>query len=409
MSIQRDKLYRFPWSRTDNPGGWIEVTDECDLACPACYRFSLRGHVPIEEIKSDILQLKHRVNCDCIAIAGGEPLLYPDLVEAVEFITKNELKSRILTNGQRLTWDLAQDLKKAGLTAISFHVDSQQSRPGWDGKTEVEMNELRQHYADLIWELGGVHCGFLTTVYRSTLQDIPDVVAWSRKNLHKVRSLALIALRGAPLSEEIEYFASGTKVDPSHLRTSFANPDEINISAEDLYGIIEDRFPASHPSAYLNGTALPESYKVLIIPYLGSKHSVFGTVGARTIEFTQTIYHLFKGRYNLGLRKMAAGRKTFLMSLVDPVIRKSFSKYLKAVIRNPLSLFSRIYIQTIQIQQPNEIMNGESNLCDGCLNQMVYKDKIINSCRLDEYRMYGGPLIPLKSQVKMHDQSYQQK
>jgi hypothetical protein len=398
MSIKRDKLYRFPWSRTDNPGGWIEVTDECDLSCPACYRFNLMGHVPVEEIKSEVLKLKQCLNCDCIAIAGGEPLLYPDLVEVVEFITKNDLKSRILTNGQSLSWDLAQDLKKAGLTAISFHVDSKQGRPDWGGKTESEMNELRQHYADFIWDLGGVHCGFLTTVYRSTLQDIPDVVAWSRKNLHKVRSLALIALRGVPLSDEIEYFANAVKVDPSSLRTSFTNPDEINISAEELYGVIEDSFPVSHPSAYLNGTAAPETYKVLIIPYLGSKHAVFGTVGARTIEFSQTMYHLFKGRYNLGLRKADAGRRIFLLSLLDPEIQRSFSKYLKAGIRNPLRFFNRIYIQTIQIQQPKEILNGESNFCDGCLNQMVYKDKIINSCRLDEYRMFGGPLIPMKSQ-----------
>jgi hypothetical protein len=399
MSIEREKLYRFPWSRTDNPGGWVEVTDTCDLSCPACYRFSLKGHVPVDEIKSDILKLKQRLNCDCIAIAGGEPLLYPDLVEVVDYITKNDLKSRILTNGQSLTWDLAKDLKKAGLTAISFHIDSKQGRPDWDGKTESEMNDLRQYYADFIWELGGVHCGFLTTVYRSTLQDIPDVVSWSRKNLPKVRSLALIALRGVPLSDEMEYFANGVKIDPSHLRTSFMDSREIDISAEELYEVLEKHFPESHPSAYLNGTALPQSYKVLIIPYLGSKHGVFGTVGARTLEFSQTMYHLLKGRYNLGLRKADAGLRIFFLSLLDPEIRRSFSGFLKTGIRNPLRFFSRIYIQTIQIQQPKEILNGESNLCDGCLNQMVYQNKIINSCRLDEYRMFGGELTPMKSRI----------
>lgn len=399
MSIHREKLYRFPWSRTDNPGGWIEVTDLCDLSCPACYRFNLLGHVPIEEIKSDILKLKHCLNCDCIAIAGGEPLLYPDLVEVIEFITKNDLKARLLTNGRSLTWEKAQDLKKAGLTGISFHVDSRQNRPGWEGKTEAETNELRQQYADFIWELGGMHCGFLITVYRSTMQEIPEIVAWSRKNVKKVRSLALITLRGLPVFDGIEYCANATKVDPSHLRTSFMNTEEINISAEELYEIIEERFPHSHPSAYLNGTAAPETYKVLVIPYLGSKHAIYGTVGARTIEFAQTMYHLIKGRYNLGLRKMDAGRKIFLLSLLDHEIRKSFAKHLKAGIRNPLRLLSRIYVQTIQIQQPKEIVNGEINLCDGCLNQMVYKDRIINSCQLDEYRMYGEPLIPIRSRA----------
>jgi uncharacterized Fe-S cluster-containing radical SAM superfamily protein len=397
MSIQRERLYRFPWSRTDNPGGWIEVTDECDLACPACYRSTLEGHVPVEEIKSDILKLKKHLNCDCIAIAGGEPLLYPDIVDVVEFITKNDLKSRILTNGQNLTWDLAKNLKNAGLTGISFHVDSKQSRLEWEGKTEAEMNELRQQYTDLIWELGDVHCGFLATVYRSTLQDIPDILDWSRKNLHKVRSMALITLRGIPLSDDLEYYANSAKVDPSHVRSSFEDPHEIDISAEEIFEVIEERFPGSHPSAYLNGTSDAESYKVLIIPYLGSKHGVLGNVGCRTIEFSQTMYHFFKGRYNLGVRKMDAGRRVFLLSLLDPEVRKSFSKYMRSVIRNPGRLFSKIYVQTIQIQQPKEILNGENNLCDGCLNQMVYKDEIINSCRLDEYRLYGGPLIPMKS------------
>jgi hypothetical protein len=360
--------------------------------------------VPIEEIKSDILKLKHCLNCDCIAIAGGEPLLYPNLVEVVEFITKNDLKARLLTNGHSLTWDLAQALKKAGLMGISFHVDSQQNRPGWEGKTEADTNELRQHFADFIWELGGMHCGFLVTVYRSTIQDIPEVVAWSRKNIKKVRSVALITLRGLPVSGGVEYFANAEKIDPSSLRTSFMNSEEINISAEELYEILEERFPNSHPSAYLNGSAAPETYKILVIPYVGSKHAIYGTVGARAVEFVQTMYHLIKGRYNLGLRKLNVGRKIFLLSLFDSEIRMSFAKYLKAGISNPLRLLSRIYVQTIQIQQPKEIVNGEINLCDGCLNQMVYQGRIINSCQLDEYRMYGCPLTPVKSHIQSDQQ-----
>lgn len=28
---------------TDNPGGWIEVTDHCNLHCPGCYRKRTEG------------------------------------------------------------------------------------------------------------------------------------------------------------------------------------------------------------------------------------------------------------------------------------------------------------------------------------------------------------------------------
>ena len=58
MSATVESLYRFPWSKTDNPGAWIEVTDECDLDCPGCYRHRLEGHRPLDELKQDVLALR---------------------------------------------------------------------------------------------------------------------------------------------------------------------------------------------------------------------------------------------------------------------------------------------------------------------------------------------------------------
>jgi hypothetical protein len=36
------------------------------------------------------------------------------------------------------------------------------------------------------------------------------------------------------------------------------------------------------------------------------------------------------------------------------------------------------------------MIKGENNLCDCCVNPMIYQDKLINPCQLDEYRMFGG-------------------
>jgi hypothetical protein len=396
MGIDRKRMFKFPWSRSDNPGGWVEVTDECDLSCPGCYRHNLSGHVPLEEVKADILRLKKLVNCDGIAIAGGEPLLYPPLLEVVEFITRNGLKSMLLTNAEKLTWEFAMDLRRAGLTKILIHVDSQQKRPGWEGKTENEMNQLRQRYADLIWEIGRVHCGFHLTIYRSTLPEIPGVVEWFRKNIHKVQHLSLIAFRGLPLAEDIEYVADGQKVDLSHLRTSFTNLEEISISADEIFETLEKQFPDAHPSAYLNGTTAPETYKYLIITNLGSKEKIYGTIGHRTIELTQMFHHLIKGKYSVSTKNMKVGKKVFLLSPLDPEIRKAFLRFIGASVKNPARILDRIRIQTLNIQQPREVINGENNLCDGCLNQMLYKGKLINSCTLDEFRLFGALLTPIR-------------
>jgi hypothetical protein len=80
---------------------------------------------------------------------------------------------------------------------------------------------------------------------------------------------------------------------------------------------------------------------------------------------------------------------------LDRELRKTFFRFLKESFRNPLRIFDSIYIQCINLQQPNEVFRGETNLCDGCVNMMVYRGELVNSCKLDEYRMFGGPIQPL--------------
>lgn len=397
MGIKRETLYRFPWSKTDNSGGWVEVTDECDLTCLGCYRHKLGGHRPLDEVKKDVLDCRWITKCDAMAIAGGEPLLYPHIIEVIEFMSQNNIKPVLLTNGEKLSREYAERLKKAGLAKIHFHIDSGQDRPGWRGKSEREMNSLRQHYADLLWDLGNIQCGYNVTIYRSNLHELPVIVNWCRSNIQKVQHISLIAFRSIPLNTGIDYWAGGRPLDLSGIQNCSSNLDEISITTEDMYGILEDRYPDLKPCAYLNGTSAPETYKYLIAVHVGSKKNIYGVLGAKTVELTQIFYHLFKGRYCAFLRSPRAGKKLFLLSGFDKEVRKTLKKYLGAVLRDPLRIFDRIYVQSIHLQQPNEILEGRVNLCDGCANHMVYQGKLINSCRLDEFRMYGAPIQPIPS------------
>src|SRR4030042_3284523 len=214
MTIQRAKLYKFPWSKSDNPGSWVEVTDACDLDCLGCYRHRLEGHRPVEDIKSDIVSCQKLTNCSRVSIAGGEPLIYPHIVEVVDFISRNKMQPVIFTNGEKLGRELLRELKKAGVFQIFVHVDSGQRRPGWEGKAEAELNPLRQHYADLSAETGGREGGFNMTVTRKTLPEVPAVVEWVTKNISKVQNVSLIALRGMVLAEDRRYMVNGKEIDP---------------------------------------------------------------------------------------------------------------------------------------------------------------------------------------------------
>jgi len=392
LGIDRKKMYKLPWTKTDNPGGWVEVTDECDLFCPGCYRHKLEGHRSLKEVKEDILACQKMTNCDRMGIAGGEPLLYPDIVEVVDFISYHEMKPMLLTNGEKLTWELASELKKAGLAKFHFHVDSGMHRPGWMDKNEAEMNELRQHFADLVWELGKVQCGYNVTIFPSTVKYLPDIVEWCQNNIHKVQHISLVTFRSIPITQKIEYRINNKKIDPTVFQHSTSDLRKISLSANEMFKTVAEHFSEYRACAYLGGTADPNSYKFLVTINVGSKNKMYGSLGPKTVELVQVFYHLFMGRYFEFLKNPAAGKKLFLLSFFDRELRRAFFNFLKTTIKNPLKFWDKIYTQSISIQQPNELVNGEANVCDGCVNMMMYKEKLINSCRLDEYRIFGGPL-----------------
>jgi hypothetical protein len=328
-----------------------------------------------------------------MAIAGGEPLLYPDIVEVVHFISSHKMKAMLLTNGEKLTLELAGELKRAGLAKFHFHVDSGMRRPGWVGKNEAEMNDLRQRFADLVWDLGGVQCGYNITVFPSTLKYLPDIVEWCRKNIHKVQHVSLVAFRSIPLADNIDYWVGNRRVDPRKFQHATSDLTEIGLTTDEMFEPLEKHFPEFEPAAYLSGTAAVDSYKFLVTIQVGSRKALYGCLGAKTVEVVQAFHHLMKGRYLEFLKNPAPGRKLFFLSAFDRELRRTFRNFLKASLRNPLRFFDRIYSQSISLQQPNELLAGEVNLCDGCMNMMIYKGSLVHSCRLDEYRLFGGPLM----------------
>jgi hypothetical protein len=393
-------MYKFPWSKGDNPGAWVEVTDRCDLYCPGCYRHRLEGDRPFEDVIRDVLTCQALTNCGRVSITGGEPLLYPHLAKVVEFIARRGMDPVIFTNGERLDRAAATELKKAGVHQLFVHIDSGQRRPGWEGKSEAELNALRQHYADLISDLGKVRCGMNVTLTRQTLRDVPLIVNWATENIDKVQNVSLIPLRGLDLSDGRRYAANGRTLDLSLWQSASSTPDELTLTSDEIYETVQNARPELRASAYLSGTAFTETTKFLVILPVGSPGRTYGVIGGKSVEVNEVLHHLRKGRYVAGPVNSRVGKRIFILGLFDREIRKALRRFTGAVSRNPALLVKPVFVQCINIQQPNEIIDGEVNLCDGCINQMVYHGELIPSCKYDEYRLYGGPIIEITPEAE---------
>ncbi len=394
---EKKNLYRLPYSMNDNPIGWIEATDICNIKCQGCYRLVMgEGHKPLEQIKEEILFLRKWRNCDNISLAGGEPILHPNIKEIVAFITSLGMKTVILTNGMALNDQIMKELKSVGLLGFSFHIDITQTRPEFKKqqlKSELELNDLRLKYAKMLKKYG-FYAHFGITVTPGNLHDVPELIRWAKDNILMINGISLIIYRGLPVAEGVHYFVRGKEVDMQLGKLGYtvdkAEFDTIKIKAQDVYAVIKEAFPDYEAMGYLGGTADHESFKWLWGSLLAnSKGKTFGALGKKTLELAQSFYHLTNGHY-LVYPKRRIGKLVFLMSFIDPIVRKAFGKFLKYAIVNPARFFYPMKSLGIgMVQAPDLLEDGRIDMCDDCPDMCVYEGRLVNSCRLDECRIFG--------------------
>lgn len=394
MRPPKSNMYRMPWSLNDNAIGWLEVTDACNIHCRGCYRRRMEGHKPLEQIKEEVRIFKEMRNCDNLSIAGGEPLIHPDIVEIVAYIRELGMKPALMTNAVRLTDNrpFLEELKQAGAFGFMLHVDSEQERPGWTGKKEEDLFELRLEYARMIHDVGGLHCSVGATIYPTTLHEIPKIVKWANANADVVNGIIFIAYRAAPLDGTYDYYANGKKLTDEEIGVTYTAEDatDINLTSADIYEEIKQAQPNYEPSAYLGGSQTTDAIKWLLNNQIGAKGEIYGSFGARAMELTQVFHHYFQGTYLAYTSVTQFPKYGFLLSLFDKGVREALGNYGRAILRNPGKLFAPVYNQSIAIiQAPDILADGRQDMCDSCPDMTVYNGQLVHSCRMDEWRLHG--------------------
>lgn len=392
LDLDHRKLYRLPWNLTDNVIAWLEPTKQCNIACDGCYSANRPGsHKSLDQIRADLDLFERYRKTDAVSIAGGDPLTHPQIEEVVRLVARRGLKPVVNTNGFAMTPELLHKLKAAGLRGVTFHVDSLQNRPRWKGKTEVELNELRQHFADMTAEVGGISCTFNATVYEATLPLVPEVVAWAEKNPAKVQVLVFIAFRTE--DTRFDYYAGEEKVETRKLVYHGGRPDRIDIGSREIAAAIAARFPNYAPSAYLNGTESPDSLKWLLSLVVNDGEEILGSVGPRFVELSQVTHHLVHGHY-LGYvdpQVMGCAKALLPLGLLDPGLREVARRWLGKLGRRPWRAARPLYLQSIMVIQPIDMTaDGRTSMCDGCPDMTVHHGELVWSCRLEEQLLFGS-------------------
>ena len=177
----------FSPSHTRRFSAWqVELTTRCPLRCRMCMRDSAE-HWATQDLSIDrFRQLAPNFkDVESVVLEGwGEPLLYPDLVEAIGLVKGAGARAGFVTSGWGLTKNYIEDLLKAGVDFMGFSLS---------GASAATHNAIRvnSEFPRVVEALAG-----LVQAKRDTHRELPRlhiVFLMVRDNMREVVSLVDLA------------------------------------------------------------------------------------------------------------------------------------------------------------------------------------------------------------------------
>lgn len=122
-----------------NKTGWLTVTRKCNNACQWCYTKNKLNckNMDYESAKICVDNLS-KIGVTKIVLIGGEPTLYPNLVELIKYIKSKGIRVCMATNGRKLSdLEFTNELVMAGVDSINISLK---------GVSETEYLEYTKSY-----------------------------------------------------------------------------------------------------------------------------------------------------------------------------------------------------------------------------------------------------------------------
>ena len=358
-SIDTSRLLRLPWTRDDNPNGWIEPTTRCQLKCPGCYRAcdapGFEGeHFRLAKAKADVDELIRRRRINALSIAGGEPLLYPQLDELIAHARSRGLEVQLVSNGIGLVDERLKELKELGVARIMIHVDRHQGRPGIT--TEEQANLLRREHCETFRRVGGVALGFIQPLSTGDVDDLEVLVPFFKENADVVSLVTFNRLQ--PLDDAA----------PPQGRSGEADP--IITKLQETYGL---EWAAYLPKTHSDDVSWLYSQVVL------SGSTVIGSLDAKVFGAIQDAHRRKTGQYLFASRKRHLSLGTVGRALTSPAAWRTLRNWRR--VRRP---GDRLRLQLVLvINTPTRLPDGNYDRCEGCPDAMLHEGRLVPSCLLE--------------------------
>jgi radical SAM protein with 4Fe4S-binding SPASM domain len=165
----------------------IEITTHCNLHCATCRGLidelgpgiQQSRHMSFDEFKKIMARLPY-IRWACLN-GTGEPLLNPDLLPMIRYLTERGIQVTFFTNAMLLKGQLAEDLVESGLGALKFSIDAADPEVFESirkGAKMAEVVENIRNFAALAKRSGRAApaLSVVTTVTKTNAGEVPEIV-----------------------------------------------------------------------------------------------------------------------------------------------------------------------------------------------------------------------------------------
>ncbi len=211
-----------------------DMTYRCNLLCKHCFvihQNEAKNVIDSIETNSKILEQILQVKPFIVSLAGGEPLMVPNINKIIKKLCLNDIQVTIATNGLLVTEDLLQDL--SGLNKLYFQISL-------DGATKQTHDNIRgkDTYESVISAISLLSKQLPTTIAftltNKSIYEIEEIFALANKlNVDALKFQKMI------LTQNVPDMSLGL------------SPSEINYAKDKIQDILNEKnnFPFSviHP------------------------------------------------------------------------------------------------------------------------------------------------------------------
>ncbi len=164
----------------------LELSRACNLRCIYCYAESgvpLENELTLTELRSIIDQAADLGARKIIILGGGEPLLYPHIIEIIDHIKSHDMNVDLFTNATLISQKKAQQLYDRGV-AISMKMNSQhetvQDELAGKKNTFQEIRQGLQALQQAGYPDKNHTLGIETIICAQNYTEIPTLWRWAR-------------------------------------------------------------------------------------------------------------------------------------------------------------------------------------------------------------------------------------